>query len=130
MAVSFLMTCPVTSSAVSPRAWRGRSRSSTSRGQMTRRATRWSSDVFGSLFRKSRPGLEQQLQDLVQAGVRGLPEATPEGLLGEWSQKQFEESPYLLALVALGGDDPPLSENIWHFDTECIEDHGAYVRID
>lgn len=22
-----------------------------------------------------------------------------------------------------------LSDNIWHFDTECIEDHGSYVTI-
>lgn len=85
--------------------------------------------MFGDLFRKKRPGLEQQLQDLVGAGVRLLPEATTGALMVEWSQKQFEERPYLLALVVLGGDDPPLSENIWHFDTECIEDHGAYVRI-
>jgi hypothetical protein len=57
-----------------------------------------------------------------------LPEATTEALLQEWSAVQFEQDPYLLVAVALGGE-PPLSENLWHFDAECIEDHGAYAAI-
>jgi len=75
------------------------------------------------------PTLERQLQDLVECGIRLLPNANREALLREWSAAEFEENPYELALVALGGDDPPLAENVWHFDTECIEDHGDYARI-
>ena len=40
----------------------------------------------------------------------------------------------MLLLIVLGGEaeEEPygfLSLNIWHFDTECIEDHGDYARI-
>ena len=39
-----------------------------------------------------------------------------------------------LALVCLGMTEEqrpwaPHCDNLWHFDTECIEDHGDYVRI-
>ena len=85
--------------------------------------------MFDRLFKKKPPSLEQQLRDLGAPGVRVLPEATPEALLKDWSRAQFDEAPYMLAVIALGGDLPPLSENLWHFDTECIEDHGAYVTI-
>jgi hypothetical protein len=83
--------------------------------------------MFGGLFGK-KWSLEKELGDLAECGVKLLPAATPEALLAEWSEKQFRESPYLLA-VALGNEEARLSENLWHFDTECIEDHGAYVRI-
>ena len=85
--------------------------------------------MFDRLFKKKPPSLEQQLRDLGASGVRLLPEATSEALLTEWSRAQFDEAPYMLAVIALGGDLPPLSENLWHFDTECVEDHGAYVTI-
>jgi hypothetical protein len=85
--------------------------------------------MFDRLFGKKPPTLERQLHDLVECGVRLLPGANREALLREWSQEEFENDPYELALVALAGDDPPLAENVWHFDTECIEDHGDYARI-
>jgi hypothetical protein len=85
--------------------------------------------VFGNLFKKKAPGLDQQLRDLESCGVRLLPEASPAALLREWSQADFEKSPYLMVAISLGGGEAPLSENLWHFDTECIEDHGAYLSI-
>lgn len=85
--------------------------------------------MFEKFFKKKPPGLEEQLEQLRACGVRLLPAATPEALLEAWSQADFDAAPFLLAATALGGDSPPLSENLWHFDTECIEDHGAYVAI-
>lgn len=85
--------------------------------------------MFGSLFKKKPPSLQQQLDDLASCGVKLLPDATAEGLLEEWSQAQFDEDPYGLAVVALGNDEQRRSVNLWHFDTECVEDHGAYARI-
>ncbi len=32
-------------------------------------------------------------------------------------------------LLGTAGDSGSPSDNIWHFDTECIEDHGDYARI-
>jgi len=84
--------------------------------------------MFGSFFKK-RPSLERQLRDLAECGVKLLPGATPESLIAEWSEEAFEKDPYRMAVVALGSEEEARSENLWHFDTECIEDHGAYVRI-
>jgi hypothetical protein len=63
------------------------------------------------------------------------PGVTSEALLARYSREQFEAEPYRLALIAMGseGQDGPggnyLSNDIWHFDTECIEDHGSYAAI-
>ncbi len=35
----------------------------------------------------------------------------------------------LVALGSLDGDGMPLSEHIWHFDTECIYDEDDYAAI-
>jgi hypothetical protein len=59
-------------------------------------------------------------------------------LLGSFDREAFEAEPYRRLLVCMGGragNGPRAgatgyaSDNIWHFDTECIEDHGAYVAI-
>jgi hypothetical protein len=84
--------------------------------------------MFGGLFGR-KPSLERQLSDLRAGGVRLLPEATLDRLIEECPRKQFEETPYILVAAALGGDEPRLSQNLWHFDSECIEGHGAYVLI-
>lgn len=75
------------------------------------------------------PTLEEQLATLVRCGVRLRSKDVVDSVLGDWSREQIEAEPYELLLVALGNEEQPLAENIWHFDTECIEDHGAYVRI-
>ena len=56
--------------------------------------------------------------------------------INRWSDghKEFEESPFSLMYITLGQEierDPftPLTDRCWDFDTEAIEDHGAYVRI-
>jgi hypothetical protein len=46
----------------------------------------------------------------------------------------YEAEPFLLLLVVMGGspEEEPfeyLSDAIWHFDTECIVDHGDYAAI-
>jgi hypothetical protein len=59
---------------------------------------------------------------------------TAEDLLTSWSREEFEEPGFAMILVGLGmtEEQPPWRQhcaNMWHFDTECIEDDGAYVRI-
>lgn len=62
-------------------------------------------------------------------------EIAPNDLLEEFSEQAFLEDPYQLLLITMGGelfrDDEfyIVSNNIWHLDTECIEDIGDYVRI-
>jgi len=48
----------------------------------------------------------------------------------------YEEKPYLLLYISLGSemalDDHSFtypSDDIWHLDRECIEDHGDYIPI-
>jgi hypothetical protein len=84
--------------------------------------------MFSKLFRRN-VALERQLSALAKCGVALAPSATIEALLEEFSRENYEKDPYRLLLCALGNDELTLSENVWHFDTECIEDHGAYVRI-
>jgi hypothetical protein len=55
-------------------------------------------------------------------------------MLVSWDRKDLETDPHLV-LVQLGGEveaEPwgrRFCDALWHFDTECIEDHGAYARI-
>ena len=57
-----------------------------------------------------------------------------EVLFSAYEPEDFTHEPYLMLLTALGGESEEepygfLSSDIWHFDTECIEDHGDYARI-
>lgn len=79
--------------------------------------------------------LEEQLDVLRRCGISPLPEITIEHFLLSWDRQNYESDAYKLALVKLGGEieEPPwgrwMSNNVWHFDTECIEGPGSYVRI-
>jgi hypothetical protein len=82
--------------------------------------------------------IEQMLDALSRLGVRLAPKRKIDDLTSEWAREQIERDGYEMMLVALGGDliHPEtfdtigfLSEDVWHFDSECIEDTGDYVRI-
>jgi len=78
--------------------------------------------------------LEAKLEHLARAGFRLEEPFTAEDLLASWSREEFEKPGFSMVLVGLGmtEEQPPWRQhcaNTWHFDTECIEDNGAYVRI-
>ncbi|MBM7364750.1 hypothetical protein [Priestia taiwanensis] len=80
--------------------------------------------------------MSEQLRELQKAGIHLRKGMTEDILLEEFDEKEFEKEPYLLALVAMGGeveveedDFVDVSDDVWHFDTECIEDNGDYVQI-
>lgn len=78
--------------------------------------------------------LEQQIDGLAACGIRLLPEIGSKPLQDSFDRENYEKEPYVLLLTVMGGelDVEPFtyaSDDIWHFDTECIEDHNAYVRI-
>lgn len=83
------------------------------------------------------PTLEQQLEILAACGVKLRPGARIESLVHSFPRPQYERDPFRLALVVLGSEAedseeeprPFLSDDVWHFDTECVEDEGAYARI-
>jgi predicted DNA-binding WGR domain protein len=78
--------------------------------------------------------VEEQLERLRDCGISLKPDVGEEMLFTEHEAEDFTDEPYLLLLTTLGGEaeEEPfgfISANIWHFDTECIEDHGDYARI-
>ncbi|SDH44083.1 hypothetical protein [Desulfosporosinus hippei] len=92
------------------------------------------SRLFGK--EKSEVKLEDQIKNLKNIGLELSPGFTIEHLLKEFDRKEFEKDPYKLLLAVMGGEveledqsSVPLSNKVWHFDTECIEDRGDYVRI-
>jgi hypothetical protein len=78
--------------------------------------------------------IEEKLQALAECGLKlrdpfGVPD-----LVDSWGREALDGPSYDLALVSLGmtHEAPPWTphcDNLWHFDTECIEGDGSYVRI-
>jgi hypothetical protein len=82
--------------------------------------------------------LEEQLRALAECGISLSASVAPDLLARSVSRERYEKEPYILLLCAMGEEAETdsqaehksfLSDNIWHFDTECIEGHGAYVAI-
>ena len=80
--------------------------------------------------------LEIQLQHLSDLGISLNDCVCIDDILEQMDRNEIESAPYTGLLVALGSEVPvsenewtPLSNNIWYFDTECIEDNGIYVQI-
>jgi hypothetical protein len=89
--------------------------------------------IFGGRTEKSLT-LEQKLEILAECGLRLAPPFTVPDLLESWPRGAFEKPGFAMTLVGLGMTEerPPWRNhcvNAWHFDTECIEDSGSYVRI-
>lgn len=78
--------------------------------------------------------LEQQIQVLANCGIRLVPEVTADHLLAMFDRADYESEPYVTLLTVMGSEmdvEPFIipSNDIWHFDTERIEDHNDYVLI-
>lgn len=89
--------------------------------------------IFDSLFRR-KISLEDQIQTLADCGIRANDGFGSEYFLSTFGRDAYEKDPFVALLCALGGESEhephaPVSSNVWHLDTECIEDHGSYVRI-
>lgn len=78
--------------------------------------------------------IEEKLQTLAECGLTLKKPFGIQDLVNSWGREALDKPGYDLALVCLGmtQEEPPWTphcDNLWHFDTECIEDHGSYVRI-
>src|SRR5207253_234176 len=78
--------------------------------------------------------LERQLEILDSCGIRLLPGITINHLLESFDREAYESDTFMLLLTTMGHEldtEPYMipSNDIWHFDTECIEDHGDYATI-
>ena len=78
--------------------------------------------------------VEAQLADLAACGISLRSDRTVDELFMSLARESYETSPTSL-IVMLGSEveaEPwgrPFSDDVWHFDTECIYDHGAYADI-
>jgi hypothetical protein len=78
--------------------------------------------------------IEEKLSTLAQCGLTLDPRFGVSDLEESWGREALDEPGFNLALVCLGmtQEEPPWTphcENLWHFDTECIEGEGSYVSI-
>ena len=91
--------------------------------------------LFGSWKKKA---VETMLAELAAVGIALRPGVGPEQIFVEHPRAAVEQGGFELLLAVMGDEqfDPktfaildPLSDDVWHFDTEAIEDHGSYKRI-
>ena len=78
--------------------------------------------------------LEAKLEELKACGLQLAPPFTIDELLKSWDRSEYEKEGFDLVLFGLGmtEEQEPWryhSVNLWHFDTECIEDNGDYKNI-
>ena len=82
--------------------------------------------------------LEERLRVLAECGISLAHSVTPDSLTRLFSLA-LDEKEYYRDLLSVMGDEAEdgaqaapsgyLSDNIWHFDTECIEGDGSYAAI-
>jgi hypothetical protein len=91
--------------------------------------------LFSFLNKKS---VEVMLAEVAAVGIALRPGVRAERLWAEFSRAQIESGGFESLLAVMGSEpyDPktsavlnPLSDDVWHFDTEAIEDHGSYTRV-
>lgn len=90
--------------------------------------------MFSHSQSSSSQTLEQKLDILGQCGLVLSPPFTANDLLQSWDRAEYEKPGWDLVLLGLGmtEEEEPFRnhcQNLWHFDTECIEDHGDYKVI-
>ncbi len=71
---------------------------------------------------------------MAECGIRLKPEFSIETLLETFPREKYETSLYAGVVIRMGGTlerEPwtPLSNNVWHLDTECIEGAGSYAYV-
>jgi hypothetical protein len=87
--------------------------------------------LFSFLKRRS---VETMLEQAAAVGISLRPGTEPERLWAEHSKSDIENRGFLILLCVMGdaegGAAPePMSDDIWYFDTEAINNHGDYVHI-
>jgi hypothetical protein len=91
--------------------------------------------MFGFGGRKT---VETMLTELATVGIELRPGVGVDQPTATHARAGIEKGAFEMLRAVMGDEqlDPktfevlePLSDDVWHFDTEAIEDHGAYVRI-
>jgi hypothetical protein len=87
--------------------------------------------LFSFLKKKS---VETMLEEAAEVGIALRPGVESQRLWARSSKAQIESGGFLIFLCYMGDEDypagvEPLSDDIWHFDVEAINDHGDYTYI-
>jgi len=91
--------------------------------------------MFGLGRRKT---VETMLAELAAVGLNLREGVELEQVFANFDRRALEKDGFPLLLAVMGDEqlDPKtfrslgwLSDDVWHFDTEAIEDHGSYTRI-
>jgi len=88
-----------------------------------------------NIFGIRNPTVEEQLETFKRLGFKLNKGVDIRSLIERWGERTgFPKNPYFFLYIVLGSttsEDPfiPVTNQVWHFDTECIEDHGDYVKI-
>lgn len=87
-----------------------------------------------SAAKKSRISFDEQWATFQKLGFVLDPRIVKATVEEFQKDRSIEEDPYRMLYMYLGGEtskEPwtPLTDRVWDFDTEAIEDHGAYVEI-
>lgn len=79
--------------------------------------------------------LEEQMLQLEDIGITVKADISKDYFLEQFSREKYENTPFLFLLIEMGGeayinnDFVRVSEDIWHFDMECIEDEDKYTEL-
>jgi len=90
-----------------------------------------------SMDSKIKISVEEQLNTLIGLGIKPKYDDYVDWICDEWGRETVETDPYNLMLFSLGGeretDDGEtwelLSDDIYSFDTECVEDDNIYEVV-
>jgi hypothetical protein len=90
--------------------------------------------IFGKSNKDKQPTLAEGLAALERCGIRKRDDVSIDDVLYSTGGTLNDPINYAQLLCVIGSQVErdkfqPKSNDLWHFDTECIEDHGAYVRI-
>lgn len=78
--------------------------------------------------------IEEKLAALARCGLKLKDQFSMADLEESWGREALDEPGWDLVLVCLGmtQEEPPWTPHcdiLWHFDSECIEDDGDYIKI-
>ncbi len=82
--------------------------------------------------------VEAMLAELAAVGIELRPGKNAEQLVAQFTRAAVEKGGFEMLLAVMGDEQmdsrtfavvDPLSDDVWHFDVEAIEDHGSYIRI-
>ena len=89
-------------------------------------------NFFSRFIPQPQIALERQLENLAACGIRLQPQFSVATLLEEFSRERYEQRPYVGAIIAMAGEDKngtPLSDSLFHLDTETFDSAGAYAHL-